>query len=258
MASILQLTSFIGILLLMLAAETFWPKRVWLAPRSKRIFFHGALATINSLWTRLLVVGPVLYWVGFVSEKSWGLSRILGLSGISEVILTILFFDHINYWWHRCNHRLGFLWRFHKAHHLDIEVDTTTALRFHPGELFISYLFKSIWIFVWGPSILGYVLFESLITAFSQFHHTNIDFPDKVEKILRLIHITPRLHASHHTVSMRTRDANFSTILSVWDRLFGSFKEPNYKEIENLGLEEGRESPLSFQAFLKAPFTRAA
>ena len=133
-------------------------------------------------------------------------------------------------------------------------MDVTTSLRFHPGELFLSYGMKAVWILIWGPSLAGFMIFEAGITAYSQFHHSNIDFSDKWEKRLRWLHMTPRLHASHHTVSIRTRDANYSTIFLAWDRLCGTLKEPDDEEMKHLGLSEGRKTDLSPLAFMKAPF----
>lgn len=120
--------------------------------------------------------------------------------------------------------------------------------------LFLFYGMKAIWILILGPSLAGFMIFEAGITAYSQFHHSNIDFPDKWEKRLRWLHMTPRLHASHHTVSSRTRSANYSTVFLAWDRIFGTLKEPDFGEMKLLGLAEGRKTDLSPLAFMKAPF----
>ena len=133
-------------------------------------------------------------------------------------------------------------------------MDVTTALRFHPGELILSGFAKFFWILLWGPSLLGFIIFEAGVTAFSEFHHSNIDFPERVQSVLRELIMTPRVHTSHHTVTIRTRDANYATVFSIWDRLFGSFSEPNWNEMRLLGLEEGRKNYLSIPAFLKTPF----
>jgi sterol desaturase/sphingolipid hydroxylase (fatty acid hydroxylase superfamily) len=109
---------------------------------------------------------------------------------------------------------------------------------------------------LWGPSLSAFMIFEAGITAYSQFHHSDIDFPDAVEEKLRWIHMTPRVHASHHTVSLRTRDANYSTIFSLWDRVFGTFQEPDSQEIKQLGLPEGREDVLSYKKMFGIPFSR--
>ena len=179
----------------------------------------------------------------------------LGIEGYPEVIASIVILDMFDYWWHRFNHRVPLLWRFHKVHHVDTHVDVTTSLRFHPGELMISAFLKALWILMLGPSILAFAMFESATTLAAQFHHTNIDFPDSVETPLRKIIVTPRYHASHHTVTPRTGNENFATILIFWDKLFGTYRIPDYEEMKTLGLKIGRDTYLSFTTTLKAPFT---
>ena len=249
-----RLAAFLGLLAVMLAAETFWPARPWLEPRARRLTAHALLAALNTALTRFLVAAPLLAWTQRVHDAGWGLSAFLGLHGLPGVLATVVLFDCFDYWWHRFNHTATLLWRFHRVHHMDTHVDATTSLRFHAGELFLSGLSKAFWILFWGPSWVSFAVFESGITAFSQFHHSNIDFPDPVERRLRSFTMTPRLHAAHHTVALRTRNANYSTIFIVWDRLFGSFRREDREELKLLGLEEGRADCLGPRALLSAPF----
>lgn len=202
-----------------------------------------------------MAVAPLLYWGNLVREKQWGLAPLLGLEGVAEVVASLIVLDMFDYWWHRWNHRVPFLWRFHKVHHVDTQVDVTTALRFHLGELLISVVVKAAWILTWGPTLWSLAIFEGFVTLAAQFHHSNIDFPDPVERLARLLIVTPRFHASHHTVSQRTRDNNFSTILIFWDKLFGTFQREDAEEMRTLGLPGGRETYLSFLSALKGPFS---
>jgi sterol desaturase/sphingolipid hydroxylase (fatty acid hydroxylase superfamily) len=147
----------------------------------------------------------------------------------------------------------------HKAHHADTEMDVTTALRFHPGELLYSGIAKALWVVAWGPTMVAWFLFEALVSLCAQFHHSNIDFPEPVERGLSWFIVTPRYHAAHHAVDRRYGDANFATILSVWDRLFGSYARPaphgaTTRGEAALGLPEGRELSLSWLAWLDEPF----
>ncbi len=254
----LRLGAFFGALGVMLACESLWPKRRWETSRVKRLGAHLGVSLFNTLLTRFLVVLPLLLWLQFVEEKGWGLARFFGLGGVAEAAATFVVFDAFDYGWHRLNHRWPLLWRFHRAHHMDTHVDVTTALRFHTGELIFSGIAKFFWILFWGPSAAAFIIAEAAVTAFSEFHHSNIDFPDRIQKVLREFIMTPRVHTSHHTVTIRTRDANYATIFSVWDRLFGSFREPDWSEMRLLGLEEGRQNYLSIPAFLKAPFLALA
>ena len=170
---------------------------------------------------RLLVYVPLLAWIVYVEQMGWGLARKLGLSGWVEFLLTtVVVLDFFDYVWHRANHRIAFLWRFHKAHHADNDLDVFTALRFHPGELLISALVKATWIIIWGPSAFAWFLFEASVSLCAQMHHSNIDLPDKLERKFAAFIVTPRFHAAHHLVDRQFGDRNFSTIFSFWDRFF--------------------------------------
>lgn len=253
----LRLILFFGALLILSTAETFAFQRPWRVPRWRRYLVHAALAVMNTLIIRFIVTVPLILLATWVKDRGWGAANLLGLEGGVEIAATLIVFDLFNYWWHRFNHEVPFFWRFHKVHHFDTHVDVTTALRFHTGELILSGPNKALWILFWGPSLLAFTLFEGLLTMYSLFHHANIDFPDPVEKGISLIHITPRLHAAHHTVTIRTRDANFSTILSVWDRIFGTFRYATDEELERLGIEDGRTKDLHLPTILRAPFLRS-
>ncbi|WP_298449207.1 sterol desaturase family protein [uncultured Marinobacter sp.] len=239
---------------LLYGVETLFSARPWKEARGKRLRTHLSMAIFNTVLLKLIILAPFLYWTEWVVEQGWGLAPMLGYSGLGGILATIIVLDMLDYWWHRFNHRLGLLWRFHKVHHVDTHVDITTALRFHPGELFISFFVKLTWIALWGPSLAGFIAFEIAVSLASQFHHSNIDLPERWERRLRKFIVTPRFHASHHTVARRTGDANFATIFIVWDRLFGTYAEPDEQEMTHLGLPEGRDDYLSFSTWLTEPF----
>lgn len=256
-----RLAVFVGGLLFFLLIETLIPAREWRQPRWRRFAFHAGVATFNTVLIRVLVYVPFLLWTVYVEEEGWGISRWLGLVGWTEILVSIVVLDAFDYVWHRANHRVSFLWRFHKAHHADTGMDATTSLRFHPGELLLSGLAKALWILIWGPTVVAWFLFEALVSLSAQFHHTNIDFPDRVERWLSLFIVTPRYHAAHHAVDRHWGNANFSTILSVWDRLFGSYSRPadggaTTNAPGDLGLPEGRELAFSPLAWIAEPLRR--
>ena len=255
-AAIFRLSTFVAGFGLMFCLETLFPCRRWDVPRRVRLFFHAGLMIFNAAVLRFPAVVPLIIWLKFVESHQWGLAPMLGLGGAWNIVIGIVVLDMFDYWWHRFNHRIRLLWRFHKVHHVDTHVDVTTALRFHPGELFFSALVKSVWIIVWGPTFWAFIIFESCVSLAAHFHHCNIDFPDRIENPLRMIFVTPRFHTAHHTVSKRTGDANFSTIFIFWDKLFGSYGVPDYAEMESLGLSAGRESYLSIITTLKGPFSK--
>ncbi len=253
-----KLVVFIAGLAVFLTIETLAPARSWTQPRWRRLGFHGAIAVLNTVLIRLLVYVPFLLWIVYVEQQGWGISRLLGLTGWLEIVLSVVMLDAFDYAWHRANHRVTFLWRFHKAHHADTSMDTTTSLRFHPGELIISGAAKALWVLVWGPTATAWFLFEALVSLCSQFHHSNIDFPERVDRTLSRILVTPRFHATHHHVDRRWGDRNFSTILTIWDPLFGSAVRAGdgpapLDAPDGIGLPEGRETAFSPLAWLLEP-----
>lgn len=256
-----RLVIYLGGLLLFIVLESVFPARNWRSSRAKRAAFHGAVAIVNTVLVRVFIYVPFLLWVVYVEQQGWGISRWLGLNGWLEILLSLVMLDAFDYFWHRANHRFSFLWRFHKAHHADTEMDVTTALRFHPGELVLSSIAKAGWVLVWGPTAIAWFVFEGLISLCAQFHHSNIDLPDPVERYLARIIVTPRFHTSHHVVERDYGDANFSTIFSFWDPLFGSYNQvPRGPEgqlaDDAIGLPEAREMALSFRAWFTEPFSR--
>ncbi|MGE0337573.1 MAG: sterol desaturase family protein [Gammaproteobacteria bacterium] len=254
-----KLYVFLGGLVLFAGLEQLFPARPWCDARWRRWLFHAGVAALNTVIVRQLVFVPFLLWLVYTEEEGWGITRWLGIVGWTEILLSIVMLDFFDYLWHRANHRLRPLWRMHKAHHADPEMDVTTALRFHPGELVYSGLVKAGWVLLWGPTMVAWFLFEALVSLCAQFHHSNFDFPDRVERILAWFIVTPRYHAAHHAVDRRFGDANFATILSVWDRLFGTYAAPaaggaTTRGVAALGLPEDRALAFSWRAWLDEPF----
>lgn len=253
-----KLALFIAGLMLFFAAETLFPARPVQHPRWRRFAFHGALAAVNTVILRVLAFVPFLLWAVYVEEQGWGVSRWLGLTGWMEIVVSVVVLDAFDYFWHRANHRVPFLWRFHKAHHADTAVDVSTALRFHPGELLISMLVKAGWIVVWGPTAVAWFLFEALVSFCAQFHHANLHLPRRLEGPLGRLLVTPEYHATHHVVDRRWGDRNFATILPIWDRLFGTTVDPAVgraplEAADAIGLPEARERAFSLLGWILEP-----
>ena len=221
-----------------------------------RWLMHLGIAGFNTLVMRALVFVPLLLWLVHCQEQGWGLARWLGLSGWEEFVISLVVLDALDYWWHRWNHRVPLLWRFHKAHHADNEIDVSTALRFHPGELLISGGMKAIWIVLWGPSAVAWFVFEAAVSLSAQWHHANIDLPDTVESKLKHFIVTPRYHAMHHMVDRSHGDAYFSTVFSIWDVIWkttGTYLARDEMRDVELGLPDGRESGQSALEWIMEP-----
>ena len=255
-----KLGIFVAGFVMFAVLESRWPARP--APRGsrwQRLGFHATVALANTVTIRILAFVPFLLWSVWVEEEGYGLSRWLGLQGMTEVVVSVVVLDLLDYGWHRANHRIRFLWRFHKGHHADTAMDVSTSLRFHPGELLLSFGVKALWLIAWGPTVVAWFVFEVLVSLCAQFHHSNLDFPDPIERVLSLIIVTPRFHAAHHAVDQRFGNANFSTILSLWDRLFKSYAAPasggrTTAGPDALGLPEQRNTAFSWKAWVTEPF----
>lgn len=121
--------------------------------------------------------------------------------------------------WHRLNHRIPFLWRFHNVHHTDLDMDVTPAIRFHFGEIFFSIFFRSAVIIILGASVTNVLLYEIFFQAVTAFHHSNLKLPQKLENKLVKVIVTPRMHGIHHSIYKRETDSNYATIFSFWDKI---------------------------------------
>ena len=168
------------------------------------------------------------------------------------ILIDLLLLDCAIYWWHRINHTIPFLWRFHQVHHLDEFLDTTSAVRFHFGEVILSALLRVVVIFLLGIDLVSVVVFETLLMVATLFHHSNISLPKKLEDALSLLIITPALHWVHHHALRRDTDSNYGTVLSVWDRLFRSRSRTHRQTNMVIGVEGQKEQ--SFRRLLTLPF----
>lgn len=190
------------------------------------IFRHAAINLSLTLLNLLIITAAASLVILRVAEWSagYGLLYQLPFSGPSRVALAFLFFDGWMYIWHRLNHRVPFLWRFHSVHHSDPAMDVTTASRFHPGEIMFSTIGRLIMIPLLGMTIAELLIYEALLIPVIQFHHSNIRIPAWLDRGLRTLIASPGMHRIHHSPLRQETDSNYSSILSIWDRLGGTFR----------------------------------
>ncbi|MBA2334639.1 MAG: sterol desaturase family protein [Blastocatellia bacterium] len=160
-----------------------------------------------------------------VERKNVGLLKLFKLPEWLEISLAVILLDYTLYLWHVLTHRVPFLWRFHVVHHVDLDLDASTALRFHFGELIASVGWRAIQIAVIGVTPKSLQIWQALLIPSILFHHSNVELPERLEKFLSKFIVTPRLHGIHHSVFRAETDSNWSSGLSVWDRLHGTFRE---------------------------------
>ena len=140
-----------------------------------------------------------------------------------EIALAVIVLDFAIWLQHVASHRIPMLWRLHRMHHADVDIDVTTALRFHPIEIGLSMLYKVVWVFLLGPSTLAVMLFEIVLNGCAMFNHANVALPERLDRILRPLAVTPDMHRIHHSVIEREHHSNFGFNLSIWDRAFGTY-----------------------------------
>jgi len=231
----------LSLFLSMLVLESRYPFARSGQKKSFRIVFHAGISILNSLVLFLVLSSPLYATVRFTQTHAFGVAPAWGFHGWAGAVATLMVFDFWDYWMHRANHRIGLLWRFHKAHHTDMEIDVTTASRFHIGELLITNSMKGVLIFLWGPSLAGIVTFEICLTAASQFHHSNLNIPFSAQDRLERVMVTPKMHRCHHVYEGRCQTSNYATIFSVWDRLFGTYHRAEHlTELEPVGVSAPR------------------
>lgn len=159
-----------------------------------------------------------------VTARCWGILPNTRLPRPAQVIAGILLLDYTLYWWHFLTHRVSALWRFHQVHHLDLEMDASTALRFHFGEIAISVLFRAAQVGVIGPAPITVAVWQVFLFCCILFHHSNVRLPVNFERKLARILMTPRLHGIHHSVAPGQMNSNWSSGLSLWDWLHATLR----------------------------------
>jgi len=222
---------------------------------------HGVkniiLALINGLILGLLFAGITIIVANYTVQNNFGFVHLFNLTKVQYSILAFIIMDMWNYTWHRINHRVAFLWRFHKMHHSDPNMDVTTSVRFHFGEIIISSVFRLGVIFLVGIPIWVLIFYDTTLLICTIFHHSNIQLPDKVDKFIRSVIVSPNMHKVHHSRIKIETDSNYSSFLTIWDRIFGSFRLKNdYSEI-NFGLDNyDGEKKQSLIGLMKTPLTK--
>jgi len=205
----------------------------------RRVGRNLSLWLINAGLSPLIVL-PLTLWAAD-HALAWRPSWWQGPPGL---VLDILLLDLLIYWWHRANHEVAFLWRFHEVHHLDRFLDTTSALRFHFGEVLLSALARAVIILLLGFPFASVLVFEALVLLGAIFHHSNLRLPGALEGLLARLIITPSIHWVHHHAKRADTDSNYGTIFSFWDPLFGT-RSPNPRRLAMaIGVEGRAEEPI--------------
>jgi len=224
---------------------------------TKRLVINFIFAIPAFVLLRILLI-PEMVWLAIINEKlHFGLNYFLHLPYWLANVVAFLLLDYTNYLWHILNHKIPLLWRFHLVHHTDHDLDVTTAVRFHFGEIIGSAVFRAAAVFLIGASPLIVLIYEIVFEAATQFHHSNLKLPFKFEKILNKIIVTPRMHGIHHSVIHDETDSNYSVIFSFWDRLHRTMRLSIPQDQIVIGVPSySDKEELTIGYLLKLPFTK--
>jgi sterol desaturase/sphingolipid hydroxylase (fatty acid hydroxylase superfamily) len=258
--SIIRLACFAGALLTMALWEALAPRRRLTVGRPVRWFSNLCLVAIDSVAARLVAPAGAVGVAVFAEQRGWGLLHYVALPDWLAIGIAIVALDLIIYLQHVLFHAVPLLWRLHMVHHADLDFDTTTGVRFHTFEIVLSLGIKAAAILLLGTPALAVLLFEVLLNATSLFNHGNVRLPAWLDRLLRLVVVTPEMHRVHHSVNSQETNSNFGFNLPWWDWLFGTYQaQPSAgHEGMTVGLEQFRDEHVADRLhwMLLLPFIR--
>lgn len=224
----LRIVVFLAALILFSVAEAVFPRRKRRHARLHRWRANAGLLVIGTLILRgaafALPLATVVSVAQYADAMQFGLFHFITLPIWLEFMLVIILLDAAIWLQHLAMHKLPILWRVHQVHHTDTELDASSALRFHPLETVFSAIYKMLIAFLLGPAAAAVILFEILLNMAAMFNHSNLALPHWFDRRLRLFLVTPDMHRVHHSVYRAEHDRNFGFCLSIWDRIFATYK----------------------------------
>lgn len=256
-----RLGVFVGLFALFATLEALAPRRTRSQPRNARWFTNLSIVVLDTLALRALAIALPLLAVGAAVDAGrmgWGLFNALDWPLWLEVVLAILILDLAIWAQHLVTHKVPILWRFHRVHHADRDFDVTTALRFHPVEILASMMLKIGLVYLLGPAALAVLLFEIILNGTAMFNHSNLRLPLWLDRAVRLVLVTPDMHRVHHSIHRHEHDSNYGFALSVWDRIFRTYrpKPEAGHDLMTVGLEWQDERPSRLGWALMLPFRK--
>ena len=219
-----RLGAFVGLLVLIGLAEVRFPRRIPGASRLVRWSANLGVIVLSTALLRLVLPVAAVELSVLAAERGWGLLNTVALPAWAAVLLAVLVLDLAIYLQHVMFHAVPLLWRLHRMHHTDVDFDVTTGVRFHPFEIVLSMGLKLTVVAALGPPPLAVLLFEVLLMGTALFNHGNLRLPLGLDRVLRLLVVTPDMHRVHHSVLPRETNSNFGFNLPWWDRLCGTYR----------------------------------
>lgn len=219
----IRLLIFAGVFACMALFEVLAPRREQRFGRGTRWPTNLLIVVIDSAVLRIVfpmaAVGSALW----AAEMGYGLFPALGIDPWLAGLISFVVLDFAVWFEHWASHKIPLLWRIHRMHHADPDIDLTTALRFHPLEIVLSMVWKALIVVALGAPVLAVLVFEAVLNGAAMFNHANVRLPLGLDRVLRLLIVTPDMHRVHHSVIRHETDSNFGFNLAIWDRLFGTY-----------------------------------
>ncbi len=254
---LIRLGVFLGLFAALALLETLRPRRARAQPRGRRWVTNWSIVLLDSVLLRIVAIALPLLAVGAALDaeaRGWGLFNRLDWPPLVEIVIAVLVLDLLIWAQHLVTHKVPLLWRLHQVHHADVDMDVTTAIRFHPVEIGLSMLLKIGAVYLLGPAALAVILFEILLNGMAMFNHANLDLPPRLDAALRRVVVTPDMHRVHHSVHRDEHDSNYGFSLSVWDRMFGTYiaqpREGHDGMVTGLAWQDDRPSRLGWSLLL--------
>ncbi len=224
----LELAIRVGGAAAVFAAMALWewlaPHRHLIAGRRPRWPGNLGILAIDIVAVRLLIPTAAVGVALIAAEQGWGLFRLLGVPYWVALVAGVIVLDLVIYLQHVVFHHVPVLWRLHRMHHADVDIDVTTGLRFHPIEILLSMAIKMAAVAALGVPAVAVVIFEVVLNATAMFNHSNVALPPWLDRVARWIVVTPQMHQVHHSIEREETDSNFGFNLPWWDRMFGTYR----------------------------------
>ncbi len=255
----IRLSIFIGLFTLFALIEAVKPRKARTQPRTTRWFTNWSFTVLNTITLRLMAFVVPVMAVGAAVDagaNGWGVLNWLDWPAWLEIVLTVLFLDFAIWAQHLITHKIPLLWRLHRVHHSDRDIDVSTAIRFHPLEIALSMLLKIGLVYLLGPPAVGVILFEIILNGTAMFNHANMALPLWLDRIVRVVLVTPDMHRVHHSTLRHEHDSNYGFSLSIWDRMFRTYvAQPEQgHDGMTIGLRWQDEKPSKLGWSLRLPF----
>jgi sterol desaturase/sphingolipid hydroxylase (fatty acid hydroxylase superfamily) len=220
----IRISAFALVFAALAAWEIAAPRRGLIVGRKPRWPSNLGILLVDVVAVRILLPTAAVGAALFAAGRGWGLLHLAGWRLSVAVLIGFLVLDLVIYGQHVLFHKVPVLWRLHRMHHADLDIDVTTGVRFHPFEILISLAIKIATVVAFGIPVVAVLLFEVVLNATSMFNHANAAMPPALDRVLRLIVVTPDMHRVHHSILRHETDSNFGFNLPWWDRLFGTYR----------------------------------